>query len=113
MQNQDGEGHYVFMPAWDEPRPTLFSQVNQDVLYQNGKLLEQWTFNLEDTNTQERAKIRIRFSEHFDDMIEFDVELNPIPIMDGRSKDVTVNFKMFNGFDPKGKFWIDSNGLEM
>lgn len=35
-------------------------------------------------------------------MIEFDVELNPIPIPDSRGKDVTVNFKMFNGFDPKG-----------
>lgn len=46
-------------------------------------------------------------------MIEFDMELNPIPISDGRGKDVTVNFKMFNGFDAKGKFWTDSNGLEM
>jgi len=46
-------------------------------------------------------------------MMEIDVELNPIPISDGRSKDVTVNFKMFNGFDPKGKFWTDANGLEM
>ena len=46
-------------------------------------------------------------------MIEFDVDLSPIPIADGRSKDVTVNFKMFNGFDAKGKFWTDSNGLEM
>jgi len=46
--------------------------------------------------------IRVRYSDTFDDMIEFDVELNPIPIADGRSKDVTVNFKMFNGFDPMG-----------
>jgi len=46
-------------------------------------------------------------------MIEVDVELNPIPILDFRSKDVTINFKMFDGFDPKGKFWSDVNGLEM
>ena len=46
-------------------------------------------------------------------MIEFDVEMSPIPISDKRGKDVTVNFKMFNGFDAKGKFWTDSNGLEM
>ena len=26
---------------------------------------------------------------------------------------MTVNFKMFNGFDPKGRFWVDQNGLEM
>ena len=68
---------------------------------------------MDDANTQERAKIRVRHSEYFNDMMEIDVELNPIPISDGRSKDVTVNFKMFNGFDPKGKFWTDANGLEM
>jgi lysosomal alpha-mannosidase len=26
---------------------------------------------------------------------------------------VTVNWKMYGGFDPKGEFWTDSNGLEM
>lgn len=46
-------------------------------------------------------------------MIEFDVELSPLPLTDGRDKDVTVNFKMFNGFDPVGQFWSDQNGLEM
>lgn len=46
-------------------------------------------------------------------MIEFDVELNPIPVTDGRDKDVTVNFKMFNGFDPAQKFYADQNGLEL
>jgi len=75
--------------------------------------LEQWTFKFEDAKTEEKAKIRVRFSEYFDDMIEFDVELNPLPIDDGRDKDVTVNFKMFNGFDPVGQFWSDQNGLEM
>lgn len=59
------------------------------------------------------AKVRVRYSELFDDMIEVDVELNPVPVADGRDKDVTVNFKMFDGFDPKGQFWTDSNGLEM
>ena len=54
----------------------------------------------------------MRFSES-KEMIEFDVELNPPPIQDQRGKDVTVNFKMLNGFDAKGKFWTDSNGLEM
>lgn len=57
--------------------------------------------------------LRVRYSELFNEMIEFDLELNPIPIADGRGKDVTVNFKMFNGFDAKGLFWTDSNGLEM
>ena len=47
------------------------------------------------------------------DLIEFDVELNPIPIDDGHTKDITVNWKMYNGFDPLKTFWTDSNGLEM
>lgn len=46
-------------------------------------------------------------------MIEIDVELNPAPIEDERDKEVTVNFKLFDGFDPRGQFWTDSNGLEM
>jgi hypothetical protein len=46
-------------------------------------------------------------------MIEVDVELGQIPIQDKLGKDVIVNFKMYDGFDPKGQFWTDSNSLEM
>lgn len=28
-------------------------------------------------------------------------------------KSVTVNWKMFDDFDPKGEFWTDSNSMEM
>ena len=58
--------------------------------------------------------IKIRFSPKFwGEFIEFDVELNPIPIDDGKGRDVTVNWQFFNGFDPKAQFWTDSNGLGM
>lgn len=110
---QIAEGAYIFMPAWDDPLPKLYSKIKEDVFYQKGKFLEQWTLHFEDVNADERAVLRVRFSEFFNDMIEFDVELNPVPIHDGRGKDVTVNFKMFNGFDAQGQFWTDSNGLEM
>lgn len=113
LETQFAEGPYIFQPAWDEPRPTLFSQVSRDVSYQKGQFLEQWTFDLDDPVTKEQAKIRVRYSDLFDDFMEFDVELNPIPIADHRSKDITVNFKMFGGFDPQGKYWTDANGLEM
>ena len=46
-------------------------------------------------------------------MIEFDVELNSIPIDDGVGKDITVNWKMYNGFEARKTFWTDSNSLEM
>lgn len=39
--------------------------------------------------------------------------LNPIPIDDFQGKDVTVNWQFYNGFDPKGQFWTDSNALGM
>jgi hypothetical protein len=31
------------MPAWDEPLPKLYGKIKEDVFYQRGKLLEQWT----------------------------------------------------------------------
>lgn len=47
-------------------------------------------------------------------MIEFDVELSPISIKeDKRGKDITVNWKMYDGFNANQTFWTDSNGLEM
>ena len=57
--------------------------------------------------------IKVRHSPHFQGLIEFDVELAPIPINDFQGKDVTVNWRFFDGFDPKGEFFTDSNGLEM
>jgi len=41
------------------------------------------------------------------------VELNPIPIDDTKSKDITVNWKLFSDFKVGKKFWTDSCGLEM
>ena len=49
----------------------------------------------------------------FQDLIEFEVELNPIPFEDGLGKDVTVNWRLFDGFNINRTFWTDSNGLEM
>jgi len=49
-----------------------------------------------------------------DQLVEFEVELNSVSISQNfRGKDVTVNWKMLDGFDPKGKFWTDSNALNM
>lgn len=47
------------------------------------------------------------------DVVEFEVELAPVPIRDGYGKDITVNWKFYDSFDPQGTFWTDSNGLEM
>ena len=57
--------------------------------------------------------IKVRFSPLMQEIIEFEVELSPIPVDDFQGKDVTVNWKFFSGMDPLGQFWTDSNGLEM
>ena len=43
--------------------------------------------------------MNVRFSELFDEFIEYEVELSEIPIKDGLRKDVTINWKMFDGFN--------------
>ena len=60
--------------------------------------------------------IKVRFCSggQLGDLIEFDVELNGVPIeLDHQGKDVFVSWRMFEGFDANGTFWTDSNGLEM
>ena len=57
--------------------------------------------------------VKVRHSERFNEFIEFDVELSEVPIKDGKGKDVTVNWKMFDGFNANNTFYTDSNGLEM
>jgi len=75
--------------------------------------MEQWTVLFDDAEKSEKAIVKVRFSPLTPEIIEFVVELNPIPIDDNVGKDVTVNWKMFNGFDANKTFWSDSNGLEM
>ena len=60
--------------------------------------------------------IKVRFCPggQLGELIEFDVELNGVPIdLDHQGKDITVNWRMYDGFDANGTFWTDSNGLEM
>lgn len=62
----------------------------------------------------EQAIVKIKFSPSmFGEIIKFDVELSPLPTADKGSRDITVNWKMFDNFDPQGQFWTDSNELEM
>lgn len=68
-----------------------------------------------DPETKEQAIIKARYSKFFDDVIEFEVELNEIPIgtPEDQGKDVTVNWKIFDDFKMNKTFYTDSNGLEM
>ena len=90
-----------------------YGKLSEDVVYEKGENIEQWTIMFDDVKTNEKAIIKVRFSQFIPELIEFVVELNSIPIDDSRGKDVTVNWKMFNGFDAQKTFWSDSNALEM
>ena len=71
------------------------------------------TVRFEDKERQQYGLIKVRFSKYFKELIEFQVELGPVPVTDDQGKSVTVNWKFFGEFEPKGEFWTDSNGLEM
>ena len=61
-------------------------------------LVDQWTLYFDNTD-EEKAIVNVRFAPTImGGLIEFDVELNSIPIEDGLGKDVTVNWKMYNDF---------------
>lgn len=64
--------------------------------------------------TKEQAIVKVRFSpNYFKEIIEYEVELNSLPISNSSGKDVTVNWRLFDSFDAQGKFYTDSNSLAM
>lgn len=85
------EGAYIFKPQWEDPLPEQYAKARMDVVHQAGQLLQQWTIMYEDG--EEKAIIKVRFAPQVvKELIEFDVELNPIPDKDNKSKDITVNW---------------------
>lgn len=77
--------------------------------------MDQYTILFNNKTSNEQALVKVRFSPAvFEQIIEFEVELNAVSISkDFRGKDLTVNWQMLDGFDPKQKFWTDSNALQM
>jgi len=110
---EKGDGPYIFKPEWRTPKAYTFSKLNQEVVYEKGQNIEQWTVLFDDAEKSEKAIVKVRFSPLTPEIIEFVVELNPVPVDDNQGKDIMVNWKMFNGFNANKTFWSDSNGLEM
>jgi hypothetical protein len=107
------EGPYIFRPEWRNPLPHPYSKLLEDVIYQKGNLVETWTILYNDPVSHAQAVIKIMNSAALGDFIEFTVELNSVPIDDQKQKDITVNWKMYNGFKANKTFYTDSNALEM
>lgn len=83
LNGEASEGAYTFRPEWKDPLPKQFSKLKEDITYQQGSLLDQWTIQFNDKQTKERAVINVRFTPLNPDFIEVEVELSPIPIKDG------------------------------
>jgi hypothetical protein len=115
IRTTTSESPYVFLPDFSDPLPKPFSEVDQEISFQEGSLIKQWTIKLQRTTKagKEFALMKIRYAPLFNELIEFQVELGPVPLDDNRSKDIIVNWKMYDDFDPKDVFWTDSNGMEM
>lgn len=84
-------------------------------MFQQGQKIEQWTIIYNNQTSKEQAIIKVRFSPlFFEEIIQFEVEFNSISIdEERRGKDMIVNWRFYDGFDPRGKFWTDSNALAM
>ena len=107
-----GEGPYIFFPEWREPLPQDYSMLNEDVIYQQGLNVEQWSMIYNAPNN-EQAIIKVLAGPALGDIIEFSVLLNSVPIDDMKSKDITVNWRMYSDFSAGKTFYTDSNGLQM
>lgn len=110
------EGAYSFQPEWRDPMPSTYGRLDEDVAHQKGKLVEQWTIRFNKSSAAggpEQGIMTVRFSPRRPDLIEFFVELNQINVGDYQGKDVTVNWKMLGNFTVGGRFFTDSNGMEM
>ena len=55
--------------------------------------------------------IKVRFSDLFNELLEFEVELQDNSDRDSAFS--TVAWKFLDGFEAKDRFWTDLNGLEM
>jgi len=107
-----GEGPYLFIPEWRDPLPHTYGVLDTNVVFEQGQYSDQWAIIYNNDTNEEKAILKIRKFPN-SDLVEFDVELAPIPQKDSQSKDVIVTWKMFNGFNANKTFWSDSNSLEM
>lgn len=97
-------------------KPFDYGKIDPDVTLERGNFVDQWTIKVKEATRQQYAIIKVRFCSggQLGELIEFDVELNGVPVeLDRQGKDVFVSWRMYEGFDANGTFWTDSNGLEM
>ena len=98
VQTNFADGPYLFKPNLTHQFSDIYSKLDPDISFEQGNFVDQWTIDFLDPKTQQAALVKVRFSERFDDFIEFEVEMSEIPVNDNVGKDVTVNWKFYDGF---------------
>ena len=107
-------GAYIFKPSLMNPHSLpYFTKPPTLTEYANG-FLHELALDFDDYALNKRVGRVLMRAYANQPMIEFDVLLAPIPAdADGLGgKEVTVNFQAYN-LTHGGKFWTDSNALEM
>jgi len=111
--DNNAEGAYLLKPDSNMPHQFNYSDYLGCVEFEQGYYIAQWTFKYYDNVSDEYAYAKVIFAPYYNELIEFKVELNGIPVMkDGDGKDVTVDWYFYD-FEANNTFWTDSNGLEM
>lgn len=57
--------------------------------------------------------MKVRMADVNPEIIEFDVEMAPVPNKNNKPNDITMNWKFLSGFDMNKTFYTDGNGLQM
>lgn len=113
--SNDAEGAYLFKPDRHKRYQLQYGDGNfTKLVNDSGRYIKQWQFHMYNSkNDSEHALLKVMFSPYWQNLIQFNLELNGIPVMlDKKGKDVVMNWHLYH-FDNNQTFWTDSNGLEM
>lgn len=63
LDNEESDGAYVFRPEWRDPLPKSFGKIQDNVVYQGGQNVQQWTMVFDDPKSNERAIAKLQFTK--------------------------------------------------
>ena len=89
-----------------------FSILQQDVNFQQGSFVDQYTILYRDPSRRQFGLIKVRFSDFFEELLEFEVTAEDLQDSD-KEKFAAVTWKFYDGFEANKTFYGDLNGLEM
>lgn len=75
--------------------------------------MDQYTVIFQDAEKKQFGLIKLRFSDYFEEILEFEVETQDNSEEGEYSRMTTVAWKMLDGFNANKTFYTDLNGLEM